>query len=142
MIPKQYHIHILLMLTVLIIIIFPLLAQQPDEENEQAATRAAERFFELVDADRFADGWEMAAAPMKEEIGRQEWVETLQKFRDKAGLVVSREKSKATAHENEDGEYIVLTYETNFEKLKNVEEILTVMLTENGDWRVASYFTD
>jgi hypothetical protein len=39
-----------------------------------------------------------------------------------------------------DGEYVVIEYETSFEKKRNGIETITPMKDADGEWRVAGYF--
>ena len=39
-----------------------------------------------------------------------------------------------------DGEYVVIQYETSFEKKKSAIETVTPMLDKDGKWRVSGYY--
>jgi hypothetical protein len=52
-------------------------------------------------------------------------------------------KSKQYAEElpgAPDGEYVVIEYETSFERKKNGTETITLMKDTDGEWRAAGYF--
>lgn len=143
MFPKQFRIHAVLILACLFIIIFPMLSERPDSEKTQKAMAAAMEFLHLVDADKYAESWQSAATLMQEKVTQEEWVETLTKSRARSGAQVERAEKNAsystTAKDSPEGEYILLTFEADFQNIKSVDEYVTVML-EGDRWRVAGYF--
>ncbi|MDH3453976.1 MAG: DUF4019 domain-containing protein, partial [Desulfuromonadales bacterium] len=98
---------------------------------------------QLVDAEKYAESWQIAAGLMKEKVTEQEWVEKLAKARALSGALVGRSETdvsySTTAKDSPDGEYIALTYGSKYQQAESVTEYLTVML-EGGHWKVAGYF--
>ena len=39
-----------------------------------------------------------------------------------------------------DGEYVIITFETEFENKKSAIETVTPMMDKDGKWRVSGYF--
>ena len=143
MIPKQFRIHAVLIVACLFIIIFPLLNEKPDIEKADKARLAAMAFLPLVDAGNYAESWQSAATLMQERISQAEWIETLTQTRTLTGDLVTRTEKSAsystTAKDSPDGEYVLLIFDTKFQRAENVAEYVTVML-EDEHWRVAGYF--
>lgn len=143
MIPKQFRIHIVLIVACVFMIIFPILNERPDADKAEKATVAAMEFLQLIDAEKYAESWQVAAGLMKEKVTEQEWVEKLTKARVLSGALVERSATDAsystTAKDSPDGEYIVLTFGSKYQRAESVSEYVTVTL-EDGSWKVAGYF--
>lgn len=144
MIPRQYRIHAVLLLSALIIIFFPKFSQRPDKEKAEAAATAVEAFLQRVDSDKFAESWQISASILKGKVPEQLWADQLGKIRAASGPLVERTEESMTystsAKDSPEGEYIVVTFDTSFERKKDASEIVTVMLDTDGVWRVAGYF--
>ncbi len=143
MIPKQFRIHIVLIVTALFMIIYPILSERPNTEKAEKATNAAMEFLKLVDSEKYAESWELSADLMKEKVTQQEWVEKLTKARTLSGALIKRSKKNASystsAQDSPEGEYIALTFDSKYQRAASVSEHVTVML-EGDRWRVAGYF--
>lgn len=113
-------------------------------EQEKAAIAAAQAWLELIDNEEYAKSWEEAADLLKAAITKQQWEQTGQAVREQLGKVVSRElKSQRYATSlpgAPDGEYVVIQYNTSFEKQETIVETITPMLAEDGVWRVSGYY--
>lgn len=143
MIPKQFRIHVVLMVACLFMIIFPLLNERPDTEKAENATAVAMEFLQLIDTEKYAESWETAASLMKEKVTQEEWVEKLTKARTLSGALVERSEESVSystsAHDSPEGEYIALTFGSKYQRVESLAEYVTVML-EGDRWRVAGYF--
>ena len=143
LIPKQFRIHVVLILACLVMILFPVLSERPDADKADAATAAAEKFLELIDNEQYKLSWQATSAPLRAKVSEEAWTEQLGKVRTRVGPIVERRQKKITystsAHEQPDGEYIVLTYDSQFKDVVGVTETITVMLDQDA-WRVAGYF--
>lgn len=143
MFPKQFRIHAVLILAVLFMIFYPLMNARPDKEKEAKATAAAKAFLHLVDTGQYAESWQISARLLREKVTREEWVAKLTGARARSGALVKREEKSVsystTAQDSPDGEYILIIYDSRFQKVESIEEYVTVML--DGDrWKVAGYF--
>jgi Protein of unknown function (DUF4019) len=143
-IPRQYRIHVVLMLAAALMIIMPILSEIPDQEQADAATAAATDFLVRIDADQFDSSWEMASKLLQERVPRDTWNEQLTTIREKAGALVSREQDdvsySTTAKDSPDGDYIQIFYKSRFAKKGDLQEIISTTLEADGHWRVAGYF--
>ena len=114
------------------------------EAAEQAAVIAAENWLALIDTDDKKESWNQAAALFKSAVTSEQWNDSLRAAQTPLGKVVSRKlKSQRYAEElpgAPDGEYVVIEYETSFEKKKNAVETVVPMKDTNGEWRVSGYF--
>jgi len=143
-IPRQYRIHVVLMISAALMIIMPLLNEKPDADKAELATAAASEFLKMIDTDHYESSWRLSAKLMQERIPMDKWQEQLVAIRKTLGPLVKREQkdiSYATvAKDSPDGEYIQIFYDSRFGANPKVEETLTVMLDADGQWRVAGYF--
>jgi len=132
------------MISAALMIILPLINKRPDSDKAEAATVAAKEFLGQIDADQYDASWRISAELLKKRVSLEEWHEQLAKIRDALGTQVKREQSDisyaTTAKDSPDGEYIQIFYDSRFSKNAKVKETVTVMLEEDGQWRVAGYF--
>jgi hypothetical protein len=117
---------------------------QNNEVAEQAAITAAEKWLALIDNDDSSESWNQAASFFKSVVSSEQWKTSFEAAQVPLGKVVSRKlKSQKYAEElpgAPDGEYVVIEYETSFEKKKNGTETITLMKDTDGEWRAAGYF--
>jgi hypothetical protein len=134
---------LVLSLTILSIL-FSMSPLQANEMAEKAAVTASGAWLSLVDEENSAESWNQAAGLFRAAVTREQWQNTLKAVRVPLGKVVARKlKSKQytkTLPGAPDGEYVVIQYETTFEKKQSVIETVTPMLDKDGKWRVSGYY--
>ncbi len=117
---------------------------QANEVAEKAAISASKGWLSLVDEENFAESWNQAAGLFKNAVTKEQWVNSMKAFRVPLGKMVLRKlKSKQytkTLPGAPDGEYVVIQYETTFEKKQSAIETVTPMLDKDGKWRVSGYY--
>ena len=115
-----------------------------DEASEGKALEAAEKWLTLVDKGEYGKSWATAAGYFKGAVAENQWEQAVTAVRGPLGKVISRKvKSKQYATSlpgAPDGEYVVIQFETSFEKKKSAVETLTPMKEKDGSWRVSGYF--
>ena len=143
MIPKHLRIHAVLIVAALFMILIPLYNQSPDSEKVEQAEPIGTEFLALVDGGKYAESWQSSASLMQEKISKNDWVEKLGKARNLSGGLVQRVQKSASysteAKDSPEGEYIMLIYESDFQRAEDVSEYVTVM-REGDAWKVAGYF--
>jgi len=111
---------------------------------EKEAQAAAEKWLALVDAAKYVESWNTAAAYFRGAVTEKQWVAQMGGVRKPLGGLVSRKFKEAkptkTAPGAPDGEYVILSFETSFENKKEAFETVTPMRDKDGEWRVAGYF--
>ncbi|MDQ3748894.1 MAG: DUF4019 domain-containing protein, partial [Acidobacteriota bacterium] len=128
------------------VILFPHMRpeRKHSEIAEQSAVTAAEHWLALIDNDDADESWNQAASLFKTAVTSEQWKSSLDAAQAPLGKVVSRKlKSKQYAKElpgAPDGEYVVIEYETFFEKKKNGTETIVPMKDTDGEWRISGYF--
>ena len=80
---------------------------------------------------------------MQDKVTKDDWIDKLNKARNLSGGLVQRVQKSASysteAKDSPEGEYIMLIYESDFQRAKDVSEYVTVML-DGDEWKVAGYF--
>jgi len=125
---------------------------QTTEAEEQAVVRA-EEWLALVDVGDFEESWEHTASHFKSGIfekhffksgiSKQQWQSSLRTVEDSLRKAVLRRlKSKRYTTKlpwEPPGQYVVIEYETTFERQMNRTETVILMKESDGEWRVAGY---
>ena len=144
MLPKHLRIHAVLIVACLAMILIPLYNhnKSPDNQKLEQAQPVAVEFLQLIDGGKYAESWQSSASLVRDKVTQQEWIEKLDKTRSRYGELIQRNqkstRSATALKDSPEGEYIILTYESDFQKAEDVSEYVTVM--RDGDsWKVASY---
>lgn len=115
-----------------------------DIASEKAAVDAAHAWLKLVDAGDYAASYKQASSFFKSSLGEADWVGMLGKSRKPLGKLLSRtvlgSKSMTSLPGVPDGKYVVIQFNTTFEKKAKAVETVTSMLDKDGKWRVGGYF--
>jgi Protein of unknown function (DUF4019) len=111
---------------------------------EEAAQKAAESWLALIDGEKFAASWEQASTAFKGAVSADQWAAAVSKARGPYGAFKSRAvKSRqftTSLPGAPDGKYVVVTFETAFEKKAAAVETVMMMLDSDSAWRVAGSF--
>jgi hypothetical protein len=117
---------------------------QAQQKPEQLAQQSAESWLALVDSGKYGESWEQASQFFKATVTREQWQTALRASRDPLGKVLSRDLKSATFRKTlpgaPDGEYVVIQYDSSFEREKAAVETITPMLDKDGKWRVSGYY--
>jgi hypothetical protein len=118
---------------------------------QREALNGAERWLIPVDNERYADAWAMAAEPFKSSVTREDWRVGIRKLRKEYGRVVIRKAGKVAyvgsapdpndpATQTKPGMRIAMLFDTKFAGNKQATEEVTMVLEDDGIWRVAGYY--
>jgi hypothetical protein len=134
---------LVLSLTILSIL-FSMGSLYANEAAQKAAITVAGAWLSLVGEENYAESWNQAAGFFKNAVTKGQWQNTVRAVRIPLGKLVARKlKSKQytkTLPGAPDGEYVVIQYETTFEKKQSAIETITPMLDKDGKWRVSGYY--
>jgi len=113
------------------------------EEKIRDADQAAGKWLALIDGRQYLDSWNQAASLFKQQVGADNWLQSISAARQPLGAMISRKLISATYATSlpgaPDGEYVVLQYQTTFKYKKSALETVTPML-DNKRWRVSGYY--
>ncbi len=139
----KYRIHAILILSVLAIIFVPMYTNKPDKNKTDASVAAATEFLQMVDAGRYDDSWQITDPFLQKKVPLQDWQAKLKNISETFGPVAERSLDNvsftAPTAELPESEFIMLEYETRFEK-KEMKEAVTLVLGNDNRWRVVGYF--
>lgn len=108
-----------------------------------AAEQAALRWLALIDHGRAAEGWQSAAALLRDSIEADQLAQAIAEARVGFGEIIARRR--LSGHKTRslpgspDGAYVVFVFETEFENKKQAIETVTASF-EDGGWRVGGYY--
>lgn len=115
-----------------------------DEAAEREAVAAANAWLALIDQGEYQKSWSESSSLFRGAITADDWARTARGVRVPLGKLVSREVKSKHYMESlpgaPDGKYVVIQFETSYEKKKSAVETVTPMLDQDGKWRVSGYF--
>lgn len=107
------------------------------------ASQASEEFVSLIDKGRYSDSWNKGSQIFQKTIPQNEWEFALDQARKPLGQVVSRSlKDQRPAMDPRGlpaGPYMVVEYNTSFQKAPQSGELITLRREDNGKWKVLTY---
>ncbi len=114
------------------------------DKPEDAAQAAADSWLKAVDNGNYEASWDQAAKLFKGAVTKNQWKQAAAGVRDPLGRLVSRKlKSRDYTEKSPgapDGKYVVIQFDTVFEKKAAAVETVTPMLDPDGAWRVSGYY--
>ena len=118
--------------------------QDSVQDSEEQATTAAETWLVLLDAGDYAESWESASGLVKNAVSKDQWVQSMESARKVFGSPTERtlksRKYVTSLPGAPDGHYVVIQYDTSFEKKEAAVETVTPMLDSDGQWKVSGYY--
>jgi uncharacterized protein DUF4019 len=118
-------------------------AQMDSPLQEDKAQRVAEAWLGLVDKGDYDASWSEASTAFQRKVSRERWRQEAARLRDPRGHLVSRTFSSRQYNERlpgaPPGQYVVLSYRSDFQTRKDVGEIVTASYDGLRGWRVAGY---
>lgn len=120
-------------------------ASDPQHANERkTAQAAAERWLVNLDESRYFDAWQATAVIFRTKVPQPEHEKSLNRYRKPLGAKLSRELREAEYTESlpraPKGKYVVVQFDTVFEKNPNAVETVVEELDQEGQWQVSGYF--
>ena len=118
-------------------------AADPNAAKEALAVTAATEWLALLDKKLYKQSWEEAAILFRSKVTTREWEKTIADVRSPFGTLISR-KIKAKIYTTtlpgvDQGEYVVIQFQSQFQNRKDVLETVTPML-DDTKWRVSGYY--
>lgn len=113
------------------------------QQNMQASAKAAEAWLKYIDSGNYGQSWDNAALTMQFKIPKASWVGILDSTRRSYGKVIERKILEQRAAIDPQGlpkgNYMVIFYATNFSAQSNGNELVTLVQTDSGEWKVLTY---
>jgi hypothetical protein len=115
-----------------------------DQGAEDQAAAAAREWLGLVDGGRCATSWDAASPVFRMTVTSEQWDQAVHSVRTPLGRCLSRtlrsHKLVDSLPGSPKGPYVVLQFETDFERREHAVETVTPVLGQDDRWRVAGYF--
>ena len=112
------------------------------EPNDAEAQAAAKAWIDQIDKGLYLESYDTGCTEFHHRVSQDKWVLVLKAFRPSFGPVVSRKEIshdfKADGVNGLDGQCMIFTYDTSFQRLKGGFEKVVLKL-EDGKWRGAAY---
>ena len=113
-------------------------------DPEKPATLAAQAWVSLIDDGNYSQSWKEAAASFQGAVKEKAWENSMKKFRQPLGALVSRKVKTTQSATNPPGapagQYVVMQFETAFQEKNYAIETVTLVLDNEGKWKAAGYF--
>ncbi len=129
----------------LVIAILALLCSQAfaADAKEAAAARFATDWLTLLDAGKYEQCWKQTSPSFQSSIRRDKWEPQLGHSRHLLGKIRGRKLLSAVYTSKlsgaEDGEYVVVTFVSSFERLGSGIETVIPQLQPDGNWKISGY---
>ena len=129
---------------IMVLLLASVTAAFPSDEKEKAATDAAPPWLALVDSGQYAESWFQASSDFRGAASKEQWIHALNTVRAPLGKLVSRQLKSASYTTKlphaRPAEYVVLQYDTNYEKAPGMLEVVVMVMEKNGVWKLSGYF--
>lgn len=107
-----------------------------------AADKAAQKWFKLLDAGDYAATWKQGSSVLKSNKSKKQWVKQMKRAQKRVDALKSRSLKDATQKTNPpgspDGSYVIAKYNAQYGS-KSMIETVTLKKGSSG-WKVADYF--
>lgn len=111
-------------------------------KDTRPAQTAAESFLAQCDKGQYAAAYAASSGIIRKAVKAEQFKNSLAAVRGSLGKVVSRKLASATEATTlpgvPEGHYVVLSYNTRFEKRAAIETITPCL--EGGSWKVSGYY--
>lgn len=119
------------------------LQAQDAQPQEAAAEAAAEQWIALVDIAEYAESWAEASPAFQTGISADDWEQAADQVRSQLGKLQDRtlmdSQYRTSLPNAPEGEYVILQYQSSFERLPQAMEMVVMTMTEREQWRAAGY---
>jgi hypothetical protein len=105
---------------------------------------AAKSWLALTDGGKYGQSWDEASSFSRSAVSKADWEKAIKAGRSPLGAVKARKVKSSTFTRTlpgaQDGEYVVIQFESQFENKAAAIETVTPMHDKDGVWRVSGYF--
>ena len=124
---------------------------EPSFANPQAMVKptrdgrgAAMKWLALLDKGQYAASWDRAAKSFQDRVTKADWIAGMKKLHEQYGKVLSRKFKDSTFAVNPPGlpagEHETLRFAVKLARRGRVDEVVSMIMQKNGEWRVSGYY--
>lgn len=114
------------------------------DKVDEGGQKAAEAWLALLDSSKYDDSWQKANQTFQSRFTQPQWAERASGMRGSIGSFKSRKLIEADSRTETAGgvehEYIIVRFQSSFEKADSVSETVFTAKEKDGSWKVANYF--
>lgn len=131
-------------LAVLLLLVLSSLAYAAEPKEKRATgAKAAADWVTLLDNGKFGDAWKQLSPSQRPNGSKDKWQSDVSRYRHQVGKLHDRKLISADYTTKvpgaEDGEYVVVTFLSSFERLGSALEIVVPQLLPDGSWVISGY---
>jgi hypothetical protein len=112
------------------------------EDHVSDGITVSQTWMNQIDQGQYDESYAAASGEMHDKVPQDRWALILKTLRAPWGPVVNRQQLshvyKPNGFEGAEGEFLVITYNTSFQKMDAAKEVV-VLRWEDGKWRAAGY---
>ena len=117
------------------------------DDVSDSAVGAAQSWLALVDSGKYGESWDEAAQILKSQITKDQWVKKLNADRFPLGKLQSRTLKSTVFYTKSlpgvpEAEFVIIQFDTTFERSKSFVEMITPTKEKDGQWRTSGYVID
>lgn len=113
------------------------------KEKQAAGANVAANFLVLLDNGKFGEAWKQLSPKQQPSSNKDQWQSDVSRYRHQVGKLRRRTLLGAEyttrVPGGEEGEYVVVTFMSSFERLGSGLEIVVPQLLPNGNWVISGY---
>lgn len=119
----------------------PVTADEAKDLKDSLAS--AESWLKIVDSGNYGESWNTASNTFKFTIKKDEWIKAEEKLRQPLGRLISRKLVEQRPAKNPKGlpagDYMVIYFKTSYTNRPEANELITLVKSDDGVWRVLTY---
>lgn len=123
---------------------------QAGGDTEPDPVNTSLRLLTIIDSGEYPKVWDKLSGYIRQTVRKKKWLTQMADARNPLGSVISRELISEQYHSGLPGapcfecfrhiRYVILQYNTRFEKQSSVKETMTLIREESGEWRLFDYY--
>lgn len=132
-------------LAIVLVLLLSTLAHSSDtkEQKQAAGVKSAANFLSLLDNGKYGDAWKQLSPSKQPNANKDEWQSQVARYRKQVGKLHDRKilgaEYTTQLPGGEQGEFVVVTFLSSFERLGSALEIVVPQLLPNGTWVISGY---
>ncbi len=113
------------------------------KEKQAAGAKVAAGWLALLDNGKYGDAWKQLTSAQEATSTKDKWQSDVSRYRRQVGKLHDRKLLSAEyttkVPGSEDGEYVVVTFLSSFERLGSALEIVVPQLLPDGSWVISGH---
>jgi len=114
--------------------------------QQQQAVATVTPWLEMIDTEKYDEGWRRTGEYFKGTIASERWNELMRAYRRPLGRMLSRSLTSAKREKSlpgvPDANYVVIKFNTVFEKKKEAVETVITIVDQSGQLSVVGYYVE